>query len=115
MITIYSCNPYSKKLCEYGNYRDKIGLSNAAQWKYIKSINRQNGCIATLPHKDSALRKYFIEPHLDKDGYVIEGKYKLKLHNFIIYYEIVKDNEIPKNLEFNPNQTCEPPEHLNLF
>ena len=92
MITIYCCNRGSKEIDEYGNfayhYADK---SKHKQWRYIKDINKTDGCIATMPHSESVLRKYFIAPHLDKAGYLKEfGKFILELsNNFSIEYELV--------------------------
>ena len=86
MITIYVCNIYTK---EYGDYAiDFAKLSNRKQWRHIKDVNKANGCIATLAHRKSILRKYFIEPNL-KDGYVVDGKYELKLIGFTIQYELI--------------------------
>ena len=81
MITIYTCNIYSTKLQEYGDYCDKFLLyhivanknsrvyqknSKRSQWKYIKQVNKSNGVIATLPHEYSVLRSMFINKHLDE-------------------------------------------------
>jgi hypothetical protein len=100
MITIYCCNRGSKEIDEYGNfayhYADK---SKHKQWRYIKDVNKTDGCIATMPHSESVLRKYFIEPHLDKEGFIKEyGKFSLRLLGFTIDYKLVDKRAFTKEL-----------------
>ena len=92
MITIYICSGDSDELREYGDYNNNMShLSNRKQWRYIKDINKIDGCIATTAHKKSMLRKYFINPHLESNGYIKEfGDYKLEFYNhFTIKYRLV--------------------------
>lgn len=98
MITIYCCANGSKKLYELGDFGNSfLHKSNHKQWRYIKDVNKSNGCIATLPHKKSVLRRYFIEPHLNESGYIKEyGKFSLNLIGFTIYYELIDQCNIIK-------------------
>jgi len=91
MIKIYCCNIFHGRIDEYEDYSHNFShKSNRSQWRYIKDINKVNGSIATYPHRESVLRKYFINPHLDENGYIKEfGKFSLKLNNFTIEYELV--------------------------
>src|SRR5574344_105664 len=93
MITICLCNIYSKELDKYGDYRYRYSHKNQEeQWSYINSVNKSNGCIATMAHSErtSILREFFIKPHLDKDGYIKEyGKFSLEHDGEKIEYELV--------------------------
>lgn len=91
MITIYICSGDAEELKMFGDYTNGIlPLSNRRQWRYIKDINKVDGCIATTAHRESILRKYFINPHLDNNGYMKEfGEYKLEFYNhFTIQYRL---------------------------
>lgn len=68
------------------------GWSNRKQWRYIKDINKCDGCINTFPHRKSVLRKMFIEPNLDK-GVFIKNEINSVLHlagGFDIKYTITR-------------------------
>lgn len=92
MITIYSCSLYSRhydeEKCFNLTYKNK---SNRKQWRYILDTNKANGIIITLPHTKSMLRKYFLQPHIDKDGYIISGDYECRLNNFTIKYKLINE------------------------
>lgn len=61
-------------------------LSKREQWRRIKDINKADGIIFTSPHRDSVLRKMFIEKNLDYMGRVKDGEYNLNLTGFKIRY-----------------------------
>ena len=92
MLIIYCCSVLTKHYDENTDYYVNVSfLSNRKQWRYIKDLNKVHGTINTLPHKDSVLRRLFIDKHIDKQGMVISGAYELNLNGFTINYMLIKD------------------------
>ena len=92
MLIIYCCSVLTKHYDENTDYYVNVSfLSKRKQWRYIKDLNKVNGVINTLPHKNSVLRKLFIDKHIDQTGSVISGSYELNLNGFTINYVLIKD------------------------
>ena len=100
MLIIYCCSVLTKHYDENTDYYVNVSfLSKRKQWRYIKDLNKVNGVINTLPHKNSVLRKLFIDKHIDQTGSVISGSYELNLNGFTINYILIKDEFCPQKAD----------------
>lgn len=65
------------------------------QIKKIKHNCRSGRSIYVLPHVGSIIFEVFVNPHLDKDGRVIPGKYSVELDGDIIHFELASEVYLP--------------------
>lgn len=98
MLTIIICSCNSIWAAEKEDFSRVSTLSKREQWRRIKDINKADGTIYTSPHRDSVLRKMFIERNLDYRGIVKDGEYDLNLIGFKIHYVLYTKHK------FNPNK-----------
>ena len=68
-------------------------LTEAGLAKMVKE--NPNGLILVAPSPFScAFREKFIDPHLDKDGYICEGVFKTSLNGAVVDFRLIENINI---------------------
>lgn len=98
MITILLCRiDQLTRLGGLGDYYFKYvekKKSEEEQFRYILDCDKRNGIIAITAHPNSVLRNYLIKPHLDDNGFQIDGTYECMINGKIIKYKLVSLSRI---------------------
>ena len=54
--------------------------------------NNPNGVVMVVPSPyNCAFREKFIEPFLDKNGFICEGVYKTTLNGAVVYFRLIEN------------------------
>lgn len=87
MITIYCTTPI------YFRHTELFSSVQVFSELGLLNLFREDDCAIWFitPHTNSIFYKLFIAEHLDKDGFIIEGVYKTRLHGHDVNFRLIDD------------------------